>query len=160
MYVCMYVCMHACMHACMHVCMYVCMYVYIYSGIQVGYISIQVDRYSGIKIQVYRYKGKRFCMCVCANMFDKVCISIYMLSGPGPPPHPPPPPQWYPPPRYPPPPPHGPHPRQARAAARTCPCCRLGHSGICAAVVSRTRHELQLLNHEGCMAMVMVAAVL
>ena len=36
----------------------------------------------------------------------------------------------------------------------------LGQSGICAAVVSRTRYELQLLNYEGCMAMVMVAAVL
>ena len=81
-----------------------------------------------------------------------------MLSGPGPPP-PPPPPNGIPPPPTPPMAPPPPLP-QARAAARTCPCCRLGHSGICAAVVSRTRHELQLLNHEGCMAMVMVAAVL
>ena len=59
-----------------------------------------------------------------------------MLSGPGPPP---PPPNGIPPPPLPLP--------QARAAARTCPCCRLGQSGICAAVVFRTRHELQLLNY-------------
>ena len=75
---------------------------------------------------------------------------IYALGSVPPPPPTPPWPPWPPPPPLP----------QARAAARTCPCCRLGHSGICAAVVSRTRHELQLLNHEGCMAMVMVAAVL
>ena len=75
----------------------------------------------------------------------------------------------------PPPPPNGmppPHPPMAPTPATppspcfcadlplTCPCCRLGNSGIRAAAVSRTRHELQLLHHEGCMAMVMVAAVL
>ena len=89
---------------------------------------------------------------------DKRTWRTYMLSGPGPPPPPPPPPPMVSPPTPPwwPPPPPLP---QARAAARTCPCCRLGQSGICAAVVSRTRHELQLLNYEGCMAMVMVAAV-
>ena len=35
-----------------------------------------------------------------------------------------------------------------------------GTPPVGAAVVSRTRHELQLLNYEGCMAMVMVPAVL
>ena len=64
----------------------------------------------------------------------------------------PPPPQWYPPPM-------ALHPRHSPKPV-LLPCCGLGQSGICAAVVSRTRHELQLLDYEGCMAMVMVAAVL
>ena len=82
-----------------------------------------------------------------------------MFSGPAPPP---------PPMVSSPPTPHGPQPAMAPTPATPKPvllrgpalACRLGQSGICAAVVSHTRHELQLLNHEGCMAMVMVAAVL
>ena len=72
--------------------------------------------------------------------------------------HPPPPPQWYPPP----PTPHGPTPRHSPKPVLLRGPAPAAHWGKAesAAVVSRTRHELQLLNYEGCMAMVMVAAVL
>ena len=80
------------------------------------------------------------CMHACIHTY--IHTDIYALgSGATTPP---------PPPMVSPPPPHGPPAPplpQARAAARTCQCCRLGQSGICAAIVSRTRHELQLLNY-------------
>ena len=69
---------------------------------------------------------------------------------------PPPPSQWYPPTPPRPHPRHSPKPVLLRGPA---PAADWGQRNLCGSIF-RTRHELQLLNHEGCMAMVMVAAVL
>ena len=58
-------------------------------------------------------------------------------------------------------PPHGPHPRHSPEPVLLrgpAPAADWGQRNLCGSIF-RTRHELQLLNHEGCMAMVMVAVM-
>ena len=101
--------------------------------------------YEYVCMYVRTYVRTYVCMCVCMYACTYVCMHacmhVCMLSGPGPTPPPPPPPT----PPWPPPPPL-PKPVLLRGPA---PAADWGKADLYSSS-SRTRHELQLLNYEGC----------